>query len=89
MPARLMLVLAFLWLTTASVLAVQPDEVLQDPVLEARARSLSAGIRCLVCQGQSIDDSPAPLARDLRILVRERLTAGDTDREVIDFLLVS
>ena len=82
-----MLILALLWLSTASVLAVQPDEVLQDPVLEARARSISAGIRCLVCQGQSIDDSPAPLARDLRILVRERLTAGDSDREVIDFLV--
>lgn len=87
MAQRLMLILALLWLSTASVLAIQPDEVLQDHVLEARARSLSAGIRCLVCQGQSIDDSPAPLARDLRILVRERLTAGDSDRQVIDFLV--
>ena len=87
MAQRLMLTLALLWLSTASALAIQPDEVLQDPVLEARARSLSAGIRCLVCQGQSIDDSPAPLARDLRILVRERLMAGDTDHEVIDFLV--
>lgn len=62
--------------------AVQPDEILKDPVLEARARSLSAGLRCLVCQNQSIDDSDAPLARDLRLIVRERLVAGDTDAGV-------
>jgi cytochrome c-type biogenesis protein CcmH len=67
--------------------AVLPDEVLSDPVLEARARSLSAELRCMVCQNQSIDDSNADLARDLRILVRERLTAGDTDGEVIDFVV--
>ncbi|MFN3225001.1 MAG: cytochrome c-type biogenesis protein [Hyphomicrobiales bacterium] len=67
--------------------AVQPDEVLDDPVLEARARDLSAEIRCLVCQNESIDASNAQLARDLRILVRERLVAGDSDREVLDFLV--
>ncbi|ALA18314.1 MULTISPECIES: cytochrome c-type biogenesis protein [unclassified Chelatococcus] len=68
-------------------LAVQPDEVLRDPALETRARAISAELRCLVCQNQSIDDSDAPLARDLRILVRERLTAGDSDREVRDFVV--
>jgi cytochrome c-type biogenesis protein CcmH len=68
-------------------LAVQPDEVLADPALEARARALSKELRCMVCQNQSIDDSDAPLARDLRILVRERLQAGDGDRQVIDFLV--
>ena len=67
--------------------AVLPDEVLDDPVLEARARTLSAGLRCLVCQNQSIDDSDASLARDLRILIRERLTQGDTDSQVLDFLV--
>lgn len=67
--------------------AVQPDEVLGDPVLEQRARSISGNLRCLVCQNQSIDDSDAELARDLRLLVRERLTAGDTDTEVYDFIV--
>jgi cytochrome c-type biogenesis protein CcmH len=67
--------------------AVQPDEVLSDATLEARARSLSKELRCMVCQNQSIDDSDAPLARDLRVLVRERLQAGDSDRQVIDFLV--
>jgi cytochrome c-type biogenesis protein CcmH len=67
--------------------AVLPDEVLDDPALEARARELSTHLRCLVCQNQSIDDSNAELARDLRILVRERLTAGDTNDEVIDFVV--
>jgi cytochrome c-type biogenesis protein CcmH len=66
--------------------AVQPDEILSDPALEARARVLSKELRCMVCQNQSIDDSDAPLARDLRILVRERLTAGDSDAKVIEFL---
>jgi cytochrome c-type biogenesis protein CcmH len=66
--------------------AVLPDEVLRDPALEARARALSRDLRCMVCQNQSIDDSDAPLARDLRILVRERLKAGDGDRQVLDFL---
>lgn len=67
--------------------AVLPDEVLDDPVLESRARDLSAEIRCLVCQNESIDASNAQLARDLRILVRERLVAGDSDQEVLDFLV--
>ena len=67
--------------------AVQPKEVLADPALEARARGLSANLRCLVCQNQSIDDSDAPLARDLRLLVRERLVAGDSDAEVTRFLV--
>ena len=67
--------------------AVQPDEVLQDPALEARARDISAGLRCLVCQNQSIDDSDAPLAKDLRVLVRERLKAGDSDQQIEDFVV--
>jgi cytochrome c-type biogenesis protein CcmH len=67
--------------------AVQPDEILKDPVLEARARDLSAGLRCLVCQNQSIDDSNAELARDIRVLVRERLVAGDSDSQIRDFLV--
>ena len=66
--------------------AVQPDEILSDSTLEARARMLSRELRCMVCQNQSIDDSDAPLARDLRILVRERLKAGDSDTQVLDFL---
>ena len=68
--------------------AVEPDEVLADPVLEARARDISAELRCLVCQNQSIDDSDAGLAKDLRVLVRERLVAGDSDAEVKSFLVV-
>jgi cytochrome c-type biogenesis protein CcmH len=68
-------------------LAVQPDEVLKDPALERRARDISSGLRCLVCQNQSIDDSDAELARDLRLLVRERLVAGDTDEQVRDYLV--
>lgn len=67
--------------------AVQPDEVLDDPALEARARALSEDLRCLVCRNESIDESNADLARDLRLLVRERLMAGDTDAEVIEFLV--
>ena len=67
--------------------AVQPDEVLSDPALEARARELSKGLRCLVCRNENIDESNADLARDLRIAVRERLTLGDSDDEVIDYLV--
>ena len=67
--------------------AVQPDEILADPAQEARARALSRHLRCMVCQNQSIDDSDAPLARELRLLVRERLQAGDSDRQVLDFLV--
>jgi cytochrome c-type biogenesis protein CcmH len=72
---------------SAPAFAVQPDEVLKDPALESRARALSSELRCLVCQNQSIDDSDAPLARDLRILVRERLQAGDSDEAVKGFLV--
>src|SRR5262245_14950460 len=75
-----------LMLATAPSWAVQPSEVLSDPALEARARSLSRELRCMVCQNQSIDDSDAPLAADLRVLVRERLQAGDSDTQVLDFL---
>lgn len=71
----------------AAVHAVTPQEVLPDPVLEKRARDISAELRCLVCQNQSIDDSDAPLAHDLRVLVRERLSAGDSDQQVRDFLV--
>ena len=67
--------------------AVQPDEVLADPALEARARSISEGLRCLVCRNETIDDSDASLARDLRLLLRERLTAGDTDADAIAFIV--
>ena len=67
--------------------AVQVDEILPDPVLEARAREISHDLRCMVCQNQSIDDSEAPLARDLRLLVRERLKAGDSDTQVVDFMV--
>lgn len=67
--------------------AVKPDEILSDPAMEARARALSAELRCLVCQNQSIDDSDAPLARDLRLLVRERLKANDTDDQVRDYIV--
>jgi cytochrome c-type biogenesis protein CcmH len=74
-------------LAAMSAGAVLPDEMLDDPVLEARAREISKGLRCLVCQNQSIDDSNADLARDLRVLVRERLVAGDSDDQVIDFVV--
>jgi cytochrome c-type biogenesis protein CcmH len=79
--------LIFLSVVSATpAVGVQPDEMLGDPALETRARSLSRELRCMVCQNQSIDDSDAPLARDLRVLVRERLTAGDSDQQVLDFL---
>lgn len=86
--ARLAAVLLLaLTLGLSAAHAVEPDEVLADPALEARARALSAELRCMVCQNQSIDDSDAPLARDLRVLLRERLSAGDSDEQVIDFLV--
>ena len=86
---RLFLLLAAITicLSVLPALAVQPDEILNDPALERRAREISTGLRCLVCQNQSIDDSEAPLAKDLRILVRDRLKAGDTDAEVRDFVV--
>jgi len=74
-------------LTLSAAHAVQPDEVMADPAKEARARELSRELRCMVCQNQSIDDSEAPLARDLRLLVRERIAAGDSNSQVIDFLV--
>ena len=83
--ASLVLLLALLF--AGAALAVKPDEVLADPALEARARALSEGLRCMVCQNQSIDESDADLARDLRILVRQRLVAGDTDQQVMDYIV--
>jgi cytochrome c-type biogenesis protein CcmH len=86
---RLIRYLLVTWLIVgaSSALAVQPDEVMRDTAQEARARALSRELRCMVCQNQSIDDSDAPLARDLRLLVRERIGAGDSDSQVIDFLV--
>ncbi|MGY4175550.1 cytochrome c-type biogenesis protein CcmH [Bradyrhizobium sp. USDA 4518] len=78
---------AVLMLGATPARAVLPDEVMADPAKEARARELSKELRCMVCQNQSIDDSEAPLARDLRLLVRERISAGDSDAQVIDFLV--
>jgi cytochrome c-type biogenesis protein CcmH len=74
-------------LAASNARAVQPDEIMPDPAKESRARDLSRELRCMVCQNQSIDDSEAPLARDLRLLVRERIAAGDSDAQVIDFLV--
>lgn len=74
-------------LMTLPVFAVQPDEVLDDPALEARAREISAGLRCLVCQNESIDESNASLAHDLRLLVRERLVAGDSNDQAVDYIV--
>ncbi len=85
-PIRLFLCLAAL-MAPLPAFAVNPDEVLSDPALEARARTISAELRCMVCQNQSIDDSNADLARDLRLLVRKRLTDGDTDRQVLDYIV--
>ena len=76
-----------LFLSAGASHAVRPDEILADPALEKRARDLSAGLRCLVCQNQSIDDSDAELARDLRVLVRERIATGDSDEDVIKFVV--
>ncbi|TIN18431.1 MAG: cytochrome c-type biogenesis protein CcmH [Mesorhizobium sp.] len=81
----IVLLLALFFAGTA--LAVKPDEMLADPALEARARALSEGLRCMVCQNQSIDESDADLARDLRVLVRQRLVAGDTDQQVMDYVV--
>src|SRR5450631_2429071 len=83
---RFLLVLLAL-ISATPLRAVQVDEVLPDPVLETRARALSHELRCMVCQNQSIDDSEAPLARDLRLLVRERLKAGDSDSQILDFMV--
>lgn len=80
------LILALMLCLPLPAMAVQPDEILDNPVLEERARELSKGLRCLVCRNENIDDSNADLARDLRLLVRERLVAGDTNEEVLDFV---
>lgn len=80
------LILATL-MAASPAMAVQPDEVLADPALESRARDLSRGLRCLVCRNENIDDSNASLARDLRLLLRERLTAGDTDAQAVAFIV--
>ncbi len=88
LPAALALGLGLaLTCAAAPVRAVQPDEMLADPALEARARTLSVELRCLVCQNQSIDDSDAPLAKDLRVLVRERIKSGDSNSQVMDYLV--
>ena len=85
------LLASFLFCTLMAIstpsLAVEPNEVLADPALEMRARNLSQHLRCVVCQNQSIDDSNAPLARDLRVLLRERLNAGDTDEAATDYIV--
>ena len=87
MKRALVLALAIVAMLATAAHAVQPDEIMADPAREARARDLSRELRCMVCQNQSIDDSEAPLARDLRLLVRERIAAGDSDAQVIDFLV--
>jgi cytochrome c-type biogenesis protein CcmH len=84
---RVALAIVLLFATLTPALAVNPDEVLKDPALEARARTISAGLRCMVCQNQSIDDSNAELAKDLRLLVRERISAGDSDQQVMDYIV--
>ena len=84
---RLLVVALLTLLAVPTATAVEPDEIISDTVLEARARALSKELRCMVCQNQSIDDSQAPLARDLRVLVRERLQMGESDQQVVDFLV--
>ena len=84
---NLLLTFAMIVILAPVAHAVQPDEILDDPALEERARAITLELRCLVCQNQSVDDSNAPLARDLRILVRDRLLAGDSDAEVIDYVV--
>lgn len=83
-----LVIVALMLLSWPAAHAVQPDEIMSDPAKEARARELSRELRCMVCQNQSIDDSDAPLARDLRLLVRERIAAGDSNSQVLDFLVV-
>jgi cytochrome c-type biogenesis protein CcmH len=81
------ILIVFCLLLATPALAVEPDEILKDPALEARARHLSAELRCLVCQNQSIDDSNADLARDLRLLIRDHLVKGESDQQVMDFIV--
>jgi cytochrome c-type biogenesis protein CcmH len=84
---RAFAIMVLLMALCVSAFAVAPDEIMKDPVLEGRARHLSQELRCMVCQNQSIDDSEAPLAKDLRLLVRERLSKGDSDQQVLNFLV--
>lgn len=84
---RTALAALILALLTLPALAVQPDEILDDPALESRARALSTGLRCVVCRNESIDESNADLARDMRIVLRERLVAGDSDEQAVQFLV--
>src|SRR5438105_4597617 len=84
---RKLLIVAFVLIGSGLAHAVLPEEMLKDPVREARARDISQNLRCLVCQNQSIDDSNAPLAKDLRIIVRERLTAGDSNDQVVAYVV--
>jgi cytochrome c-type biogenesis protein CcmH len=86
-PLFTVTVFVLLWLSIGLAHAVTPDEMLSDPALETRARTLSRDLRCVVCQNQSIDDSNAPLAHDLRVLLRERLTAGDSDKEAVNYIV--
>ena len=83
----ILLTLLMVAFAASAARAVQPDEIMSDPAMEARARDLSRELRCMVCQNQSIDDSEAPLAHDLRVLVRQRLESGDSDRQVLDYLV--
>jgi cytochrome c-type biogenesis protein CcmH len=84
---RILIVMISFFLLPIAAFAVDPGEILKDPKLEQRARSISKGLRCVVCQNQSIDDSDAKLARDLRVLVRDRIIAGDSDMAVIDYVV--
>lgn len=84
---RAVLTVLVMWMVSLPAYGVEPDEILDDPVLEARAREISKEVRCLVCRNESIDDSHAGLAKDLRLLVRERLVAGDTDSQVKEYLV--
>jgi len=87
MRRMMVTIVALMLLALPAAHAVQPDEIMSDPAKEVRARDLSRELRCMVCQNQSIDDSDAPLARDLRLLVRERIAAGDSNSQVLDFLV--
>lgn len=87
MIRRLVIAFCFALAGLMPALAVEPGEIMKDPALEARARHISEGLRCLVCQNESIDESHADLARDIRLLVRQRLAAGDSDQQVVDFLV--
>jgi len=84
---RILILVLLVVLSAGPSGAVDPREILKDPILETRAREISKGVRCVVCQNQSIDDSDATLARDLRVLIRERLTAGDSNQQVVDYLV--